>query len=250
MSPASPICRRFDQQAEQYERLAGLQRGIAWRLARTIAGLPLPTGPCADLGAGSGLVGQALQQLAPQRRLLQLDGSAGLLARNPLARLSDQGLLWDLESGLPPALQDCALLSSSFALQWLGDPCGQLRQWAQALTSNGWLVLAVPVDGSFPQWHQAAAQAQVPCTALGLPSAAALIEAAAEQLSLQQAKTLRFSRNYGPAGRGFLRQLRQLGASGSAQPSLSAGQWRRLLGHWPQGSVVSWTVLLLVGQRP
>lgn len=247
--PTASICSRFDRQAEHYERLAGLQRGVAWRLARSVAGLPLPNGPCADLGAGSGLVGLALQQLAPQLALLQLDGSAGLLARNPLAQ-AEHKLLWDLEQGLPPGLQHCALLTSSFSLQWLSDPSARLRQWGRALASGGWLALAVPVEGSFPQWHEAATRARVPCTALRLPSADRLIETAAALLDLRQAHCLRFSRDYGTGGRGFLRQLQRLGAGSSTQSSLSPGQWRRLLSHWPSESVVSWTVLLLVGQRP
>lgn len=250
MNPQPPAsCRRFDRQAEHYERLAGLQRGIAWRLARAIAPLPLPnTGACADLGAGSGLLGQALQHLAPQIQLLQLDGSAALLARNPLAINCGSGLLWDLENDLPPQLQHCALLTSSFTLQWLQNPAQRLQSWVQALAPGGWLALAVPVAGSFPQWHQAAAHARVPCTALELPAGDALLSAAAG-LAPQRACTLRFSRDYGPGGLHFLRQLRKLGAGGSNRPSLTPAQWRRLLAHWPAGSVVSWTVLLLVGQK-
>ena len=246
--PRPASCGCFDQQAAHYDSHANLQRAVAWRLAHYAARLPLVPGPRADLGAGSGLVGVALRQQAPRLELLQLDGSAALLQRNPLCS-QDRGLLWDLDQGLPPALHHCSLITSSFALQWLQDPATTLRHWAAALAPGGWLALAVPVSGSFPQWHQAAAQAQVPCTARRLPEADTLISAAASSLTLRCLRQLVFSVRYGPGGRAFLRQLRRLGAGHSDQGGLTATQWRRLLGHWPPSDVVSWHVLLLVGQR-
>ncbi|NDC34886.1 MAG: methyltransferase domain-containing protein [Synechococcaceae bacterium WB9_2_112] len=247
--PRPASCSRFDRQASHYDSHAGLQRAIAWRLAHYAARLPLVPGPRADLGAGSGLVGLALRQQAPRLELLQLDGSAGLLRRNPLASKS-RALLWDLDQELPPELNRCSLITSSFALQWLQDPATRLRHWAAALAPGGWLALAVPVAGSFSQWHQAAERAQVPCTARRLPDADTLVSAAASVLALGCLRRLVFSVRYGPGGHAFLRHLRRLGAGHSDQGSLSATQWRRLLAHWPPGDVVSWQVLLLVGQRP
>lgn len=250
MSPSeSEICRRFSQQASRYGELATLQRAVAWRLAHYATTLPLPKGPMADLGAGTGLLGQALALQAPQLSLLQVDGSPALLAQNPLARSTSKQLLWNLEQGLPAAVQQAALLTSSFCLQWLAHPCDSLCNWASALQPGGWLVLAVPVAGSFPQWHQAAAQAGVRCTARPLPDAEALIHAAARCLRLQQQHQLSFSHRYGPGGFGFLRHLRLLGADHSDAAGLSAAEWRSLLRHWPADDRVSWKVLLLVGQR-
>jgi malonyl-CoA O-methyltransferase len=241
-------CDRFNRRAALYERHARLQRGLAWRLAHHIARLPLPPGPRADLGAGTGLVGQALRLQAPQLELLQLDGSAELLTRNPLAG-SGRGVRWDLEAGLPATLQHCGLLSSSCALHWLQNPAAQLQQWATALAPGGWLALTVPVEGCFPQWHQAARAAQVPCTAQPLPKAARLIDTAANLLNLRVSRTLTFSRPYPAGGRGFLRQLRLVGADYSDHAPLQPAEWRRLLAHWPDDPCVSWTILLLIGSR-
>ena len=164
------VSARFGRHAGPYSSQARLQQGVAWRLAHLCAALPIPAaGPRADLGAGSGLVGQALGRQGRLEPMLQLDLCPELLAQNPLAG-PDQRLLWDLNQGLPESLQQAALLSSSFALQWLDEPATQLRHWCSRLRPGGWLALAVPTSGSFPEWHQAAAAAGVPCSALALPN--------------------------------------------------------------------------------
>ena len=151
-------------------------------------------------------------------------------------------------------LQQCALLTSSFTLQWLRTPGSTLQLWARALAPGGWLALALPVAGSFPQWHEAAAKAQLRCTAQPLPSAPELIASANALLQLQVAQELCFSRAYGRGGAStaqqFLRRMRRLGAGSSSEAPLSTGQWRQLLAHWPASPLVSWRVLLLIGQRP
>jgi len=239
----------FGRGAASYEAQARLQQGVAWRLGRLCRDLPLPAGPCADLGAGSGLLSRALLAQRPSLKEppLQLDLCPELLARNPLAAPATAP--WDLNQGLPPQLQDAGLLLSSFALQWLDDPTAQLAHWAGRLAPGGWLALAVPVAGSFDTWQAAARAASVPCTALPLPRAEVLIEEVLRTgLELRQAQHLNFSREPGD-GLATLRLLRSLGATASRQPPLDAGQLRRLLDHWPSAPL-RWEVLLLVGRRP
>lgn len=244
------VSAHFGRHAGPYSSQARLQQGVAWRLAHLCAALPIPAaGPRADLGAGSGLVGQALGRQGRLEPMLQLDLCPELLAQNPLAG-PDQHLLWDLNQGLPESLQQAALLSSSFALQWLDEPTTQLRHWCSRLRPGGWLALAVPTSGSFPEWHQAAAAAGVPCSALALPEAKALEAVAGRgELQLRHCQRLQFSRNYG-SGLAFLQQLKTLGASASRCDRLAPGQLRQLLGHWPAPGRVSWEVLLLLAQRP
>jgi malonyl-CoA O-methyltransferase len=274
----------FGRGAPQYDQEALLQQAMAWRLARHCADLPLPEGPCADLGAGTGLLSRALQRhhrQLNQRPPLQLDLCPELLGRNPLAtgpwhhpgpqhQLAPEqllspgplpangdvlaeneplGRLWDLNDGLPEDLQNASLLASSFALQWLNEPIRTLGLWCRGLASGGWLVLALPTAGSFPQWHRAAEHADVPCTALPLPDAAGLLQAAeASGLSLRHAQRLRFTRHH-QGGLPTLRHLQRLGAGASRRSPLTPIQLRRLLAHWPATSPLTWEVLLLIGQR-
>ncbi|MEB3266224.1 MAG: hypothetical protein VKN13_06375 [Cyanobacteriota bacterium] len=244
---AQQVRHRFAQRAHHYGQHARLQRGLAARLAHLGRELPLPAGPRADLGAGTGLLSRALTAAWPALAAtppLQLDLCPELLQHNPHA---SPGLVWNLNTGLPPQLEGAALLASGFALQWLDDPAAALAAWAAALAPGGLLALTVPTAGSFPQWRTAAAAAAVPCTALALPPASALL-AAASGLELLQGQVLRFHR---PAAspQAALAPLRRLGAGASRQPPLSPGQWRRLLAHWPAPGL-SWEVLLLLARRP
>ena len=65
--------------------------------------------------------------------------------------------LLDLNRALPKSTPAATLLCSSFVLHWLEAPAETLQQWFQQLDCGGWLAIAVPVAGSFWQWHAAAA---------------------------------------------------------------------------------------------
>ncbi len=237
----------FGRHAHAYAQGAALQRALAWRLAHLMVHLPLPPGPAADLGAGSGLLSEALQEQGLVRSLVQLDLCAELLAHNRQAA-HGQGRLWDLQAGLPPDLRGAALLCSSFALQWLHDPASQLQLWCHWLAPGGWLALTVPTAACFPEWRQAAERAAVPYTALPLPEADRLISVADAELDVHRLEQLRFSRADGD-GRSALRAICSIGAGATPKPPLGPRRLRRLLQHWPNVATTTWEVLLLIGQR-
>ena len=251
----------FERHAARYERGAALQRGVAWRLAHHCRALPLEEGPCADLGAGTGLLSRAISQQRPGLQLLRLDACPALLDHGlgPLGAVSvppAPTLTWDLNQGLPPQLEQAALLASSFALHWLDHPADQLEHWCRMLRPAGWLALALPTAGSFPQWRQAARDAGVACTALPLPEAGELAAVAEGHLRLHRLQRLRFSR-HAATGLTFLRRISGLGAGASPIPGLRPAEWRRLEAHWARlpdrqggGKRLSWEMLLVVGQKP
>ncbi|NBW62312.1 MAG: SAM-dependent methyltransferase [Synechococcaceae bacterium WB4_1_0192] len=243
----------FGRSAGRYEQGAQLQAAIAARLGRHCRRLAaqIPAGPRADLGAGSGLLGRAVEANLNGPPLLRVDQCSALLAQEPGSAAGQRPpqLAWDLNAGLPPALGGAALLASSFALQWLEHPEQQLAAWCQQLAPGGWLVLAVPTAGSFGIWRAAAAAAAVPYSGLPLPPAAPLEAIAQAQLQLQRLQRLRFNRpNRG--ARDLLHQIKSIGAQASRQRRLSTGELRRLIDHWPgPDHAVNWEVLLLLGQK-
>ncbi len=253
-SPEPPFSTRvercFSGGAATYQRSASLQAAVAARLARLARPLAsaLPPGPRADLGAGSGLLARAIESQLGEPPLLRLDACGPLLEQEQPPGLGLQRL-WDLNQGLPEDLQGAGLLASSFALQWLEQPEQQLSSWCAALRPGGALLLAVPCRGSFQIWHQTAEQAGIPCTALPLPDAQALLQTAADALHLHRKLLLHFSRpNHG--ARSFLHQIKAIGAQASPSARLQPGELRRLIHHWPGPEhAIVWDVLVLVGQK-
>ena len=160
------VLKQFSNAADRYNHAARLQEGMAWRLAGHCRHLKIPRGLWVDLGSGTGRLADALEVTHPGQSVLRVDGSAAMLQQQ---QPSAKTLQWDLSRGLPPWPQQPQLLSSSFALHWLPNPVQSLRTWIQTLQPGSWLVLAVPIEGSFPQWHAAATAAGEPCTALPLP---------------------------------------------------------------------------------
>lgn len=241
----------FGRSAAGYEQGARLQAGMAQRLARLCRPLAaaLPAGARADLGAGSGLLARAMHAELGGAPLLHLDACDALLAQGARQDPNQLSLQWDLNQGLPDALQGAALLASSFALQWLEQPGQQLELWGEALQRGGVLALAVPCSNSFALWRQAAQQAGVPYTALALPAADELVAHVKPLLELIQLQRLHFSRtNRGALA--FLRQFKAIGAQASRAPQLSAGELRRLMRHWPgPEQAIVWEVLLVVGRK-
>jgi malonyl-CoA O-methyltransferase len=252
------VRRCFARRASRYDQLAHLQRSVAWRLGRLCRDLPLPQGPHADLGAGSGLLARALEAQGQNLALLRLDNCAELLQqeeRAPWERATEKAsssLLWDLNRGLPAQLNGAALLASSFSLQWLERPMEQLELWCRCLRPGGWLALALPTQGSFPEWHRAARSAGVPCTALPLPTSSELRAVAQSHLRLRHDQLLRFRRRRSSA-LGFLREFKGLGAGASPFGRLRPADLHALENHWQaEGGLKSlgWEVQILVGQRP
>ena len=243
------ILKQFSDAADRYNHAARLQEGMAWRLAGHCRHLRIPRGFWVDLGSGTGRLADALEITHPGQSVLRVDGSAAMLQQQ---KPSATTLQWDLSRGLPPWPKQPQLLSSSFALHWLPNPVQSLRMWIQSLQPGSWLVLAVPIDGSFTQWHAAAAAAGELCTALPLPVGEDLTAAIPPGM-VQQQQLLQFSQTAdSPAS--LLKPMIEIGAGSTTADRLPPGAWRRIFKAWPQANItnrfaLSWRIQLLILSR-
>ena len=243
------VLRRFDRAAQTYASSAGLQQRVARCLADHCRHHAIPNGLWVDLGSGTGYLAEALERQHAGQRVLRIDGSRAMLRQHPS---SADTLRWDLRTPLPRFPQPPTLLASSFCLHWLPDPERILQQWLRHLAPEGWLALALPVEGCFPQWHHAAAVSGADCTALDFPCAERLCRGlAADQLRLQE--QLRCT-VVAPSLPALLKPLRRVGADSTHQPSLSVGAWRSLQKAWEdRGSDgqlrLTWVIQLLLIRR-
>ena len=243
------VLRSFDGAATQYNRAARLQTAMAWRLAGHCQRLPIPAGRWLDLGSGTGLLADAIEQRNPGKVVKRIDGSPSMLARSSRP---DHTQLWDLNQPLESWDDPPTLIASSFCLHWLSDPGTKLQHWYECLAPGGWLIVALPIEGCFPQWHAAAQQAAVPCSALQFPSSEALLASLPKQ-RIRQQQELSFSEQASHIT-ALLRPMQTIGAGTSTCSALNVKQWRRLIAHWPERSSegqvrLTWLIQLLVIER-
>lgn len=240
---------RFDRAAHHYSNHAGLQRGVAWRLASLCRRRPLQPGLWVDLGAGTGLLAAALETLHPGQNVHRVDGSEAML-RPQLAEHTTQQ--WDLQQGLPRWSVRPQLLASSFCLHWLDAPSQRVQEWFQALAPSGWLAVALPVNGSFHQWHQAAARSGQICTALPLPTGDKLLDGIPAK-ALRHSSIHTYTESAGSVA-ALLRPMRRIGAGSTPLTPLGVSAWRQLSRSWPERNAdglvrLTWMVQILLLQR-
>jgi tRNA (cmo5U34)-methyltransferase len=121
-----------------------------------------------DLGAGTGLLSQAVRAAHPGAELVLLDG-AGLMLDEARARLGDDGVRYveaDMTAPLPDGRWDAVV--SALAIHHLDDTAKQrlFRRVRAALEPGGVFVNVEQVAGSsdaftalYDRWHEACARA-------------------------------------------------------------------------------------------
>ena len=243
------VLERFSRAAPTYADDALLQQAMAWRLAQLSRRCSIPRGLWADLGCGTGHLAAALEAAHPGQQVIRLDGSSAMLNIHPSGTPT---LQHDLSRGLPDWPEPPQLMASSFVLHWLPDPAQQLRRWVDALPEGGWLAVAVPVDGSFPQWQQAARAANQACTALTMPVREQLMAALPDGV-VERDECLSFTQHAANPLR-LLQPMSSIGASVTNNGRLSPGQWKAVFRAWPQanslkGFALTWRMWVLMVKR-
>ncbi len=248
-SYSSRVLNNFENASNSYNSHAKLQRAVAWRLAKTCKTKAIPRGFWVDLGTGTGMLADALEACTPKQSVLRVDGSQRMLNCHKSTSYSQ---LCDLNHGLPSWPKVPNLLASSFALHWLRNPQNRVKEWFTALESKSWLALALPVEGSFSQWHHAAQEANVTCTAFPLPKHMDLLAPIPLECISHQ-KIYSFTQ-YAHNVSSLLRPMKLIGAQETIHPPLKIGEWRRLKKVWPRcttngDAMLTWLIQVLIVER-
>jgi len=242
------ILENFDQAAHIYNANATLQRDIAWRLSKLCSQQSIPKGLWLDLGSGTGLLAESLESLNPNQEVLRIDSSKKMI---DLQKSSAKKQIWDLNNGLPILSGPPQLIASSFALHWLNHPCERIKEWFNVLDNGGWLALAIPINGSFAEWYEASNKANVPCTALELPSTDDLVNSI-DSKNIQHSQLIHtIQRSDGLTS--LFKTMINIGAQASKYPSIKPSQWKRLQKAWPLTTnkevSLTWLIQLLLIQK-
>tara|TARA_Y100001968_G_C19244442_1_gene661149 strand:+ start:85 stop:834 length:750 start_codon:yes stop_codon:yes gene_type:complete len=242
--PQNIITHNFDNAAPSYNTNADLQRVIANKLAQICCEHSIPNGIWADLGSGTGLLAESLEKLNPNQAVIRIDNSPKMIAEQQTTTTK----LWDLNKGLPRFPERPTLLASNFALHWLTNPSLRLKEWLSTLAPGGWIALAVPIQGSFQEWHEACLKAEVKCSAWKLPSQKSLVQSVNEGKIRhnQIISSTESARNM----TSLLKRMVKVGAHTSAKSPLSIGDWRRIQQFWKKSNhdsfALTWLIQLLL----
>ncbi len=223
------VIKNFDQASSQYNNEASIQKFFAEKLANYCSKQSIPEGFWADLGSGTGLLANSLEKYNPHQSVIRIDGSEKMLSQHPKQKQTQQ---WNLNLGLPSNWSERPhLIASSFALHWLNEPEDKIKEWFSALAPGGWLAIAVPVSGTFQEWHKAASLAQVTCTAIRFPSCETLLDVFPNR-TIRINQLERFTQTSTRVS-SLLKPLIKVGAQASPYKSLKIKNWRKLYKYWP-----------------
>ena len=246
---SSLVNRNFNEAALNYNESAGIQKSTAFKLAKICSHNPIKNGLWVDLGSGTGLLAKSLEDLHPNQYVLRLDNSKQMLDQHSGESTKQ---LWNLNNGLPKWPKKPRLLASSFVLHWLDNPQAQLQVWFNSLSSDGWIALAIPIKGSFPEWYEAADQADLACTALDLPSYDSLKRVVPPQSILYN--KVEIIKQTAKRATSLLKPMIKVGAHSSHKEQLNISDWRHLLSLWPvcnkdKQVSLSWSIQFLLIKR-
>ncbi len=242
------IKNNFGNAALNYNEGAVIQKEIAFKLANLCLKYPIPDGIWVDLGSGTGILADFLEEIKPYKSIVRLDYSQRMLNQQNQLK---QNYNWNLNEGLPFWRNRPTLFASSFALHWLNNPSQRLREWFAALSPGGWIALAVPIEGSFPEWKSAALKANVKFSAISFPSQQELLNTFSKHIRYQKLhKITQSSKTVGT----LLKPIKKVGAQSSSVNSLSVGEWRQIQLEWPksiseENLVLTWLIQIVLIQK-
>ena len=246
---SSQVKENFNEAALNYNESASIQKSTALELANICSHHSIKHGLWIDLGSGTGLLAKSLEDLHPNQYVMRLDNSKKMIDQHPEKSVKQ---LWDLNDGLPKWSEKPNLLASSFVLHWLDNPQKQLKKWFNSLSLDGWIALAIPVKGSFPEWYEAADKANLTCTALDLPTYDSLIRVVPKQSILYN--KIKIIKQTAKKVTSLLKPMIKVGAQSSKKEQLSISDWRHLLSFWPISNQdkevsLSWSIQFLLIKR-
>ena len=246
---SSQVKENFNEAALNYNESASIQKSTALELAKICSHHSIKHGLWIDLGSGTGLLAKSLEDLHPNQYVVRLDNSKKMIDQHSEKSVKQ---LWDLNNGLPKWSKKPNLLASSFVLHWLDNPQKQLKKWFNSLSLDGWIALAIPVKGSFPEWYEAADKAKLTCTALDLPTYDSLIRVVPKQSILYN--KIEIIKQTAKKATSLLKPMIKIGAQSSQKEQLSISDWRHLLSFWPISNQdeevsLSWSIQFLLIKR-
>ena len=166
------VTSRFSEAAAHYDEFAHHQAEIATQLASLLP-RGAPPANIVEIGSGTGLFTQELWKSYPQAKIKAVDLAKGMMQACAqryacyVEAMKDSSVAQKLEAmewivadgeqySAEPAVD---MIASSCAVQWFKEPKNIARHFASYLAPGGWVVLAVPLEGTLHELSWAVEQA-------------------------------------------------------------------------------------------
>lgn len=248
------ISEDFGRAAVSYAEEAGLQRRVAQNLAGGVVHRFPSEAWLADLGCGTGFVGEALRGARKDLRIINFDIAL------PMAEMASNvnhgpAAVGDIEQ-LPFASGRLDGLVSSLSMQWLPDLSLALAEAARVLKPGGLAAFSTFLPGTLAELGESFTVSGAPervlkllpeahWHAVGAQAGLSMLEARQEEMHL-----------YFEDVRRFFAWLRAIGAGQKELPPAGRDLLQRVESYYakhfthPEGIRASWHVLYMVWEKP
>jgi len=167
---SAEIAARFGARAASYEARAGLQQGVAQRLASLLPDLEAPR--VLELGCGTGLLSRYLVARYPDGNFTLTDVAPAMIrqCRRNLGELRTRVTYEVMDASAAGGHDRLDLIVTSMMLHWLREPVDSLQRLCRLLNPNGVLLFASLGPDSFAEWRTVLAAEGLPSGMLDLPA--------------------------------------------------------------------------------
>ena len=219
----------FNNAAANYLSYSNIQRHFAEKIVSFLKGLNIQKGEWIDLGSGTGLLADEIEKEFSTQKITRIDFSKKMLLQN---KESSKKILWDLNTGLPPLIRNCPLMTSNFCIHWLDDPEKIIRDWFSKLRSGGYLIISYPTINSFPEWKKTCKETNIEYSGLTFPLSKDIIKNF-ESDEIIVSNKYSYVENF-PDTYKLLRSIVNVGAQSSKCKRKKVNELREIQKFWPK----------------
>ena len=219
----------FNNAATTYSKNSKIQKYFAKKIVFFLKDLNTPLGKWIDLGSGTGLLADEIENNFPGKNVYRVDFSEKMLNEN---RMQSKKFLWDLNNGLPPSIENCSLIASNFCLHWLNYPEQAIKNWFKKLNSGGFLIISSPTNESFPEWKETCKKNNIEYSGLTFPDSKKILSLFKSD-EIYLANNYSYIENFSNVYKLF-RNIINVGSNSTKSNRKSVGELKKMQKYWPK----------------
>ena len=235
----------FNKAANHYTDYSFIQQYFSKKIICILKDYDLQKGNYYDLGSGTGFLADLIEKEFPFRKCTRVDMCQNMLSMN--TKHSEQ-ILWDLNDGLPPYINNAALFVSNFFIHWLNKPEKIMKECLNYLMPGGYLIISYPTNRSFPEWKATCKKNKIEYSGLNLPNPQTISNAFLSE-EIHQVFNYSYKEDFQDIFKLF-RNMINIGAHSSHSKRKTVTELRKLNRSWPKDINnkvnLTWNISILV----